>query len=81
MTSIAADDTVGKQWLALPNILSSDRHEEGELGVIAMRPAFATPAAETFDQVRTSATDNVAVMLRVLGALEAKPASAKLTKA
>ena len=56
--------------LARRNIPSSRRYEEGELRVIAIGPTFGGLVAESFDQIRGSATGNVAVMLRMLGALE-----------
>ena len=56
--------------LAPRNFPSSYRYEEGELRVIAMAPTFAGLVAESFDQIRGSAQGNVAVMLRILGALQ-----------
>ena len=56
--------------LASREIPSSLRHEDGELRVIAIGPTFASLVAESFDQIRGSATGNVAVMLRMLGALQ-----------
>jgi uncharacterized membrane protein len=55
--------------LASRNIPSSHRYEEGELRVIAIGPTFASLVAASFDQIRTSAQGNVAIMLRMLGAL------------
>ena len=51
-------------------IPSSHRQEEGELRVITIGPTFASLVAESFDQIRGSAKGNVAVMLRMLGALQ-----------
>ncbi|MEO8009292.1 MAG: DUF2254 family protein, partial [Betaproteobacteria bacterium] len=51
-------------------IPSSRRHEEGELRIITIGPTFASLVAESFDQIRESAKGNVAVMLRMLGALQ-----------
>jgi len=56
--------------LATRNIPSSHRHEEGELRVITVGPTFASLVAESFDQIRDSAKSNVAIMLRMLGALQ-----------
>ncbi|MFO7649736.1 MAG: DUF2254 domain-containing protein [bacterium] len=56
--------------LASRIIPSSHRYEEGELRVITIGPTFASLVAESFDQIRGSATGNVAVMLRMLGALQ-----------
>jgi uncharacterized membrane protein len=38
--------------------------------VIAIGPTFASLVAASFDQIRTSAQGNVAIMLRMLGALQ-----------
>ncbi len=51
-------------------IPSSHRYEDGELRVITIGPSFEGLLAESFGQVRSSARDNVAVMLRMLGALQ-----------
>jgi uncharacterized membrane protein len=56
--------------LASRNIPSSHRYEEGELRVITIGPTFAGLVAESFDQIRGSANGNVAIMLRMLGALQ-----------
>ncbi|MDA3873013.1 MAG: DUF2254 domain-containing protein [Kiritimatiellae bacterium] len=56
--------------LASRNIPSSHRYEEGELQVITIGPTFTSLATESFDQIRVSAAGNVAVMLRMLGALQ-----------
>jgi uncharacterized membrane protein len=56
--------------LASRNIPSSHRYEEGELRVITKRPTFESLLAESFDQIRGSAQGNVAIMLRMLGALQ-----------
>lgn len=55
--------------LASRPIPAAHRHEEGELRVIAIAPSFASLVAESFDQIRGSAQGNLAVMLRMLGAL------------
>jgi len=54
--------------LATRDIPSPYRYDDGELRVIAIGPTFSSLVAESFDQIRTSATGNVAVMLRMLGA-------------
>jgi len=51
-------------------IPSSHRYEDGELRVIAIGPTFAGLVAGSFDQIRSSAQGNVAVLLRMLGALQ-----------
>jgi len=51
-------------------IPSSQRYEDGELRVIAIGPTFAGLVAGSFDQIRSSAQGNVAIMLRMLGALQ-----------
>ena len=56
--------------LASREIPSSHRYEEGELRVITIGPTFASLVAESFDQIRGSANGNVAIMLRMLGALQ-----------
>ena len=56
--------------LASRQIPSSHRYEEGELRVITIGPTFASLLAESFDQIRGSAKGNVAIMLRMLGALQ-----------
>jgi uncharacterized membrane protein len=55
--------------LVTRNIPSSHRYEDGELRVIAIGPTFASLVAESFDQIRGSAQGNLAIMLRMLGAL------------
>lgn len=56
--------------LASRNIPSSHRYENGELRVIAMGQNFAGLVAESFDQILGSAAGNVAILLRMLGALQ-----------
>ena len=56
--------------IAPRQIPSSRRYEEGELRVIAKGPSFESLLAESFDQIRGSANSNVAVMLRMLSALQ-----------
>ncbi len=56
--------------LAPRNIPASHCYEDGELRVIAIRQTFASLVAESFDQIRGSAIGNVAIMLRMLGALQ-----------
>jgi uncharacterized membrane protein len=55
--------------LAPRQIPASRRYEDGELRVITIGPTFASLLAESFDQIRGSAIGNVAVILRMLGAL------------
>lgn len=55
--------------LASRNIPSSCRYDEGELRVLTIGPTFSTLVAESFDQIRGSATGNVAILLRMLGAI------------
>jgi uncharacterized membrane protein len=56
--------------LASREIPSSRRYEDGELRVISIGQTFASLVAESFDQIRGSAEGNVAIMLRMLGALQ-----------
>ncbi len=49
---------------------SSHRFEDGELRVITIGPDFASLVAESFDEIRGSASGNVAIMLRMLDALQ-----------
>jgi uncharacterized membrane protein len=56
--------------LAPREIPSSRRYEDGELRVIAIGQTFASLVAESFDQIRGSAAGNVAIMLRMLDALQ-----------
>ena len=56
--------------LVVRPIPSSHRYEEGELRVIAIGSTFADLTAEAFDQIRVSAQGNVAVILRLLNAIE-----------
>ena len=56
--------------LAPRQIPSSRRYEEGELRVIAIGPTFEDLLAASFDQIRSSAKGNVAIMLRMLGAIQ-----------
>ncbi len=56
--------------LATRDIPPSHRYEDGELRVITIGPTFASLVSASFDQIRSSAEGNVAIMLRMLGALE-----------
>ena len=56
--------------LASRSIPSSRRHEKGELRVITIGPTFASVLDDAFDQIRSSAPGNAAIMLRMLGALQ-----------
>ena len=49
---------------------SSRRYEEGELRVITIAQTFKSLLDDSFDQIRRSAEGNVAVMERMLGAIE-----------
>jgi uncharacterized membrane protein len=51
-------------------IPSSRRYEKGELRVIAKGPNFESLLAESFDQIRSSAKGDVAVLSRMLNALQ-----------
>ncbi len=44
--------------------------DSGQVRVVAISPSFATFTALSFDQIRTSATGNVAILLRQLTALQ-----------
>ena len=76
--------------IAPRQIPSSHRYEEGELRVIAKGPSFESLLAESFDQIRSSAKGDVAIMSRMLDALQtlasltaspAPPAGASRTSA
>jgi len=56
--------------LAPQQIPASLRYEDGELRVIAIGPSFQSLLSDAFDQIRESAKGNVAVMLRMLAALQ-----------
>ena len=56
--------------LAQRQIPSSRRFEDGELRVIAKGPTFKGLVAESFDQIRSNAKGNVAIMSPMLGALQ-----------
>lgn len=56
--------------LASRDIPSFTRYEDGELRVIAVGPSFASLVDESFDQIRESADGNLAIMLRMLDALQ-----------
>lgn len=56
--------------VASRRIPSTHHLVDGELRVIARGPTFASLSAEAFDQIRGSATGNVAVLLRMLDSLE-----------
>jgi len=51
-------------------IPSSHRYEEGKLRVIAKGPGFESLLTESFDQIRHNAKGNVAILSRMLGALQ-----------
>ena len=56
--------------LASRQLPSSHRYEEGELRVITIVQTFKSLLDDSFDQIRRSAEGNVAVMERMLGAIE-----------
>jgi uncharacterized membrane protein len=56
--------------LADRRIASSGCPDQGELRVIARGPSFESLLGEAFDQIRQNAAGNVAIMLRMLGALQ-----------
>lgn len=56
--------------LAPRQIPSSHRYEGGELRVMTIGPTFVSLLAESFDQIRSSAKGNAAVMSRMLDALQ-----------
>jgi uncharacterized membrane protein len=56
--------------LASRPIATAHRLDQGELRVIARGPSFASLLAEAFDQIRQNAAGNVAVLTRLLQALE-----------
>jgi uncharacterized membrane protein len=51
-------------------IPSTHRYEEGELRVIAKGPSFESLLAESFDQIRSSAKGDVAILSRMLDAYD-----------
>lgn len=56
--------------LASRQIPSSYRYEEGELRAITIGPTFASLLTESFDQIRSSAKGNLAIMSRMLDSLQ-----------
>ncbi len=56
--------------LAPRPIPSLNRYEKGELRVIAKGPSFESLLAESFDQIRANAESNVAIMSRMIHALQ-----------
>jgi len=56
--------------IAPRQIPSLYRYEEGELRVIAKGPSFESLLAESFDQIRANAEGDVAIMLRILSAIQ-----------
>jgi uncharacterized membrane protein len=57
--------------LASRRIAASHRYDQGELRVLAQGPRFESLLSEAFDQIRQNAVGNVAVMSRMLSALQA----------
>jgi len=56
--------------LASRNIPASRRYEDGELRMIAIGQTFASLVSGSFDEIRGSAEGNVAIMMRMLDALQ-----------
>lgn len=56
--------------LATRKIPSTGRYVNGELRMISIGQTFSTLVGESFDEIRGSAEGNVAIMLRMLGALQ-----------
>jgi len=56
--------------LACRPIPALRRYEKGELRIISIGPTFASLVAESFNQIRDSAKGNVAILLRMLDALQ-----------
>jgi uncharacterized membrane protein len=56
--------------IAHRQIPSVHRYEEGQLRVIAKGPSFESLLAESFDQIRSIAKGDVAIMSRMLGAFQ-----------
>lgn len=56
--------------LTVRDIPSTHRYADGELRVIAVGHTFASLVSESFDQIRSNAAGNVAIMWRLLGALQ-----------
>ena len=57
--------------IAVRRIPSSHRLDQGVLRVIARGPSFESLLGEAYDQIRQNAAGNVAILLRMLGALHA----------
>jgi uncharacterized membrane protein len=57
-------------WIAPRQIPSPRRYEDGELRVIAKGLSFESLLAESFDQIRSNAEGNVAVISRMLGVFQ-----------
>lgn len=56
--------------LASREVPSSHRYEDGELRVIAIDQNFSSLVADSFDEIRSSAEGNVAIMLQMLRAAQ-----------
>jgi len=56
--------------VAACRIATSHRLDQGELRLIARGPSFESLLAEAFDQIRQNAAGNVAIMSRMLSALQ-----------
>ncbi|MDQ7783022.1 MAG: DUF2254 domain-containing protein [Desulfomonilaceae bacterium] len=71
-TAVICVDNLAAILVRLANrrIATSHRLDQGELRLIARGPSFESLLAEAFDQIRQNAAGNVAIMLRMLGALQ-----------
>ncbi len=56
--------------LAPRRIATPDRLDQGALRVIARGPSFETLLSDAFDQIRQYGGSNLAILLRMLGALQ-----------
>jgi uncharacterized membrane protein len=56
--------------IASRKIPASHRYQDGKLRVITVGPTFASLLADSFDEIRGSAGGNVAIILRMLDALQ-----------
>jgi uncharacterized membrane protein len=56
--------------LAARRIATSQRLDQGKVRMIARGPSFESLLADAFDQIRQNAKGNVAILLRMLGALQ-----------
>ena len=59
--------------LTVRDIPSTHRFADGELRVIAVGHTCASLASQSFDQIRSNAAGNVAIMLRLMAAVQTNP--------